>query len=42
MLLRIAVVVPGAAAPPYNTSWYDSIGRGVFLQLTYKLGGEGL
>ncbi len=28
--------------PYYNTSWYDSIGRGIFLQLTYKLGGEGL
>lgn len=28
--------------PYYNTSWYDSIGRGVFVQLTYKLGGEGL
>ena len=25
--------------PYYNTSWYDSIGRSVFLQLTYKLGG---
>lgn len=28
--------------PYYNASWYDSIGRGVFLQLTYKLGGDGL
>lgn len=28
--------------PYYNASWYDSIGRGVFVQLTYKLGGEGL
>lgn len=27
--------------PYYNASWYDSIGRGIFLQLTYKLGGEG-
>ncbi|MBN9787332.1 TonB-dependent receptor [Pseudonocardia sp. TMWB2A] len=28
--------------PYYNTSWYDSIGRSVFLQLTYKLGGRAL
>ena len=28
--------------PYYNTSWFDSIGRGIFVQLTYKLGGEGL
>ena len=28
--------------PYYNTSWYDSIGRSVYLQLTYKLGGVGL
>ncbi len=28
--------------PYYNTSWFDSIGRSVFLQLTYKLGGKGL
>ena len=28
--------------PYYNTSWFDSIGRSVFLQLTYKLGGAGL
>lgn len=28
--------------PYYNTSWYDSIGRSVFLQLTYKLGGSAL
>ncbi len=28
--------------PYYNTSWYDSIGRSVFLQLTYKLGGGAL
>lgn len=25
--------------PYYNTSWYDSVGRSVFLQLTYKIGG---
>lgn len=31
-----------SAYPYYNTSWYDSIGRSVFLQLTYKLGGEAL
>ena len=28
--------------PYYNASWYDSVGRSVFLQLTYKLGGDGL
>lgn len=28
--------------PYYNTSWFDSIGRSVYLQLTYKLGGAGL
>lgn len=28
--------------PYYNTSWFDSIGRSVFMQLTYKLGGAGL
>lgn len=28
--------------PYYNTSWYDSIGRSVFLQLTHKLGGSPL
>lgn len=28
--------------PYYNTSWFDSIGRSVFLQLTYKLGGAAL
>lgn len=27
--------------PYYNTSWYDSIGRDVVVQLTYRLGGEG-
>jgi iron complex outermembrane receptor protein len=31
-----------SAYPYYNASWYDSIGRSVFLQLTYKLGGAGL
>lgn len=28
--------------PYYNASWYDSVGRSFFLQLTYKLGGEKL
>lgn len=28
--------------PYYNTSWFDSIGRSYFLQLTYKLGGSPL
>ena len=28
--------------PYYNASWYDSIGRSVFMQITYKLGGEPL
>ncbi|MBK9003892.1 MAG: TonB-dependent receptor [Sphingomonadales bacterium] len=28
--------------PYYNASWYDSIGRSVFMQLTYKLGGSPL
>jgi outer membrane receptor protein involved in Fe transport len=28
--------------PYYNTSWYDSVGRSFFLQLTYKLGGKAL
>lgn len=28
--------------PYYNTSWFDSVGRSVFLQLTYKLGGSAL
>lgn len=31
-----------SAYPYYNTSWFDSIGRSVFLQLTYKLGGAAL
>lgn len=28
--------------PYYNTSWFDSVGRSAFLQLTYKLGGNPL
>ncbi|MBK9433374.1 MAG: TonB-dependent receptor [Sphingomonadales bacterium] len=28
--------------PYYNASWFDSIGRSGFLQLTYKLGGSAL
>lgn len=28
--------------PYYNTSWFDSVGRSAFLQLTYKLGGSPL
>ncbi|ODU20156.1 MAG: TonB-dependent receptor [Sphingomonas sp. SCN 67-18] len=28
--------------PYYNTSWFDSVGRSMFLQLTYKIGGTGL
>lgn len=28
--------------PYYNTSWFDSIGRSYFLQLTYKMGGKAL
>ncbi len=28
--------------PYYNASWYDSVGRSMFLQLTYKLGGAAL
>ncbi|WP_166944731.1 TonB-dependent receptor plug domain-containing protein [Sphingopyxis panaciterrae] len=28
--------------PYYNTSWFDSVGRSVFLQLTYKLDGSAL
>jgi len=28
--------------PYYDTSWFDSVGRSVFLQLTYKLGGSPL
>lgn len=28
--------------PYYNANWYDSVGRSVFLQITYKLGGDPL
>lgn len=28
--------------PYYNASWFDSVGRSVFMQLTYKLGGSSL
>jgi len=28
--------------PYYNTAWFDSVGRSVFLQLTYKIGGKPL
>ncbi|SHF07006.1 TonB dependent receptor [Thermomonas hydrothermalis] len=28
--------------PYYDTSWFDSIGRSLFLQLTWKLGGKAL
>jgi outer membrane receptor protein involved in Fe transport len=28
--------------PYYNTSWYDSIGRSIFLQITKKIGGSAL
>lgn len=28
--------------PYYNASWYDTIGRSVFMQLTYKIGGKPL
>lgn len=31
-----------ASYPYYNSSWYDSIGRSYYLQLTYKLGGDPL
>ena len=31
-----------ASYPYYNSSWYDSVGRTFFLQLTYQLGGEPL
>lgn len=31
-----------ASYPYYNTSWFDSVGRSVFMQLTYKLGGSPL
>ncbi|SER60778.1 TonB-dependent Receptor Plug Domain [Sphingobium sp. YR768] len=31
-----------AAYPYYDISWFDSVGRSMFLQLTYKLGGGAL
>lgn len=31
-----------ASYPYYNSSWYDSIGRSYYLQLTYKFGGDPL
>ena len=31
-----------ASYPYYNSSWYDSIGRSYYLQLTYKFGGNPL
>jgi iron complex outermembrane receptor protein len=31
-----------SAYPYYDISWFDSVGRSVFMQLTYKLGGKGL
>ena len=31
-----------SAYPYYNTSWFDSTGRSVFMQLTYKIGGSPL
>lgn len=31
-----------ASYPYYNSSWYDSVGRTFFLQLTYQLGGDPL
>lgn len=31
-----------ASYPYYDISWFDSVGRSFFLQLTYKLGGEAL
>ena len=30
-----------ASYPYYDISWFDSVGRSMFMQLTYKLGGEG-
>ena len=30
-----------ASYPYYDISWFDSVGRSAFLQLTYKLGGAG-
>ena len=31
-----------AAYPYYDISWFDSVGRSIFMQLTYKLGGSAL
>lgn len=31
-----------ASYPYYDISWFDSVGRSMFMQLTYKLGGNGL
>ncbi len=31
-----------ASYPYYNSSWFDSVGREYFFQLTYKLGGDPL
>lgn len=31
-----------ASYPYYDISWFDSVGRSFFLQITYKLGGSGL
>ena len=31
-----------SAYPYYNTSWVESTGRSVFMQLTYKIGGSPL
>ena len=28
--------------PYYDTSWFDSLGRSYYLQVTWKLGGEAL
>lgn len=31
-----------ASYPYYDISWFDSVGRSIYLQLTYKIGGGGL
>ena len=31
-----------ASYPYYDISWFDSVGRSFYMQLTYKLGGAGL
>jgi outer membrane receptor protein involved in Fe transport len=31
-----------ASYPYYDISWFDSTGRSMYLQLTWKLGGKGL